>query len=240
LRDEARRRPLVDLGRPADLLDASGVHHRDAIGHHQGLALVVGDEYRGDAEAALQPGDLDAHLLAQLEVEVGERLVEQQHRRPDDQRPGQRHALALAAGELERAALGKAAQLYEIQGLSHALLKFRAFYSPHSQTKCNVFACRHVRKERIVLEHHTDIAPERRQAGNRAPLDENLACRGREETRDQAQRRRLAAARRPEQREELAFAHLEVDAGDGDRGAVALLDAGEAQRGLRHVRAARK
>jgi hypothetical protein len=37
------------------------------------------------------------HLLAQLGVEVAERLVEQQDLRPDDQRAGQCHALLLAA-----------------------------------------------------------------------------------------------------------------------------------------------
>ena len=40
---------------------------------------------------------LDLHLLAQLEVEGAERLVEQQHLGPVDQRPGQGHPLALAA-----------------------------------------------------------------------------------------------------------------------------------------------
>ena len=52
----------------------------------------------------LQLADLDPHLLAQLGVEVGERLVEQQHVGPDDERARQRHALLLAARELARQA----------------------------------------------------------------------------------------------------------------------------------------
>ena len=44
--------------------------------------------------------ELDLHLLAQLEVERAERLVEQQHPRAVDDRAGERDALALAAGEL--------------------------------------------------------------------------------------------------------------------------------------------
>ena len=39
---------------------------------------------------------------ADLGVQRGQRLVEQQHRRPDRQRPRQRHPLLLAAGELRR------------------------------------------------------------------------------------------------------------------------------------------
>ena len=45
----------------------------------------------------LQVLELELHLLPQLEVERAERLVEQQHPGPVDQRPGQRHALLLPA-----------------------------------------------------------------------------------------------------------------------------------------------
>ena len=48
------------------------------------------------------------HLLAQLQVERAERLVEQQHLRLADQRARQRHALALAARQLRRPALADA------------------------------------------------------------------------------------------------------------------------------------
>ena len=44
--------------------------------------------------------ELDLHLLAELQVERAERLVEEQHAGPVHERPGERHALALAAGEL--------------------------------------------------------------------------------------------------------------------------------------------
>ena len=43
--------------------------------------------------------ELELHLLAQLQIERPERLVEQQHARPVDQGACERHALALAAGQ---------------------------------------------------------------------------------------------------------------------------------------------
>ena len=49
--------------------------------------------------------ELDLHLLAQLQVERAERLVEEQHARPVDERARQRDALPLAAGELAGLAL---------------------------------------------------------------------------------------------------------------------------------------
>ncbi|HEY6017040.1 MAG TPA: coproporphyrinogen III oxidase [Gaiellaceae bacterium] len=47
----------------------------------------------------LDPLQLQLHLLAQLQVERAERLVEQEHARPVDERPRERDPLLLAAGE---------------------------------------------------------------------------------------------------------------------------------------------
>ena len=59
--------------------------------------------------------DFAAHLDAQLGVEVGERLVEQQHVRLDHDRARDRDALQLAAGELVRPALAIAVELHQLQ-----------------------------------------------------------------------------------------------------------------------------
>ena len=53
-----------------------------------------------DPDLALDPLQLDLQALAQLQVERAERLVEQQHRGPVDERAGERDALLLAAREL--------------------------------------------------------------------------------------------------------------------------------------------
>ncbi len=115
LRDEARRRRVVDLLRRSDLLDPAAVEHADAVAHRQRFVLVVGDEHEGDAELALQRLQLDLHLFAQLQVERAERLVEQQHLRLVDQRARQRHALALAARELRRPPVADAGQLDQLE-----------------------------------------------------------------------------------------------------------------------------
>ena len=59
----------------------------------------MGHQQEGDADIALQVLQFDLHLAAQLAVERGEWLIEQQHGRPVDERPRQRHALLLAAGQ---------------------------------------------------------------------------------------------------------------------------------------------
>src|SRR6266705_4792729 len=72
--DELAARPLVDFARGADLLDMALVHYRNRVRQGERLALVVGHVHGRDAELALQALQLEAHALAQLRVEVGERL----------------------------------------------------------------------------------------------------------------------------------------------------------------------
>ena len=102
--DEDGGRALVDRERGVDLLGAAFVHHDQPVGEGHRLDLVVGDVEGGGADLALQGLDLQAHLHAELGVEVGERLVEQEGGGAADQRPAHGDALALAAGELARAA----------------------------------------------------------------------------------------------------------------------------------------
>ena len=73
--------------------------------HRHRLLLVVGDVDDGEAEPLLQVADLLAHLAAQAGVEIGQRLVEQQHRRLQHQRARDRDALLLSARQLGRQAL---------------------------------------------------------------------------------------------------------------------------------------
>ncbi len=100
--NEGGGRPGVDLGGAPHLLDAAAVHHHDAVGHGERLLLVVRDHDGGDAEPALQRLDLVAQAHAHARIERGQRLVEQQQRRRGGERPGERHALLLAARELRR------------------------------------------------------------------------------------------------------------------------------------------
>ncbi len=65
--------------------------------------------------------ELDLHLLAQLEVEGAERLVEQEHPRLEDDRTGEGHPLALATGELGGPAGAEVAEAHGLQRLAGAL-----------------------------------------------------------------------------------------------------------------------
>ena len=117
-RHEARARPSVEGARRVDLLDPSLVHHGDPVGRHHRLRLVVRDVHGGHAELVVEPPDLVAHLLAQVCVQVGQRLVEEQHGGLHHDGPGQRHALLLAARELLGIAAGEVLHLHDVQDVA--------------------------------------------------------------------------------------------------------------------------
>ena len=107
--DECGGRRRVDLLRRADLLDAALGQHGDLVAHGERFLLVVGHVDERDADLALHGAQLQLQLLAQLGVQRAQRLVEQQHPRPQHQRPRQRDPLLLTAGQLRGAALGEVA-----------------------------------------------------------------------------------------------------------------------------------
>ena len=156
---------VVQLVGRADLLDRAVVDHHDLVGDLHRLLLVVGDEHRGDVHLVVQPAQPVAQLLADLRVERAERLVEQQHLRLDGERTGQRHALALAAGQLRRVAVGELLQVDELEQLVDPRLDLRLRPLADLQAERDVAAHGHVLERRVVLEHEADVALLRRQPG---------------------------------------------------------------------------
>ncbi len=114
--DELRRGVLVDLHRRADLLGAAGVHHEHPLRERHRLDLVVRHVQARRPQPPVQLLDLEAHLHAQLRVEVRQRLVEQEHRRLAHDRAAHRDALALAARELPRLARKQRLELEDVGG----------------------------------------------------------------------------------------------------------------------------
>ena len=89
----------VEHLRAVALLEHAGAHDGDPVAHRHRLGLVVRDVQRGDADAALNPTDLGAHLHAKLGVEVGQRLVHQEDAGLADDGAAHRDALTLATRE---------------------------------------------------------------------------------------------------------------------------------------------
>ncbi len=85
------------------------------------------------------------------------------------------------------------------------------------ETEAHVLAHGHVRVQRVVLEHHRDVAVLGREVIDQLAVDPQLPVADLLEAGDHPQRGRLAAARGPDQDHQLPVADLEVEILDGER-----------------------
>ncbi len=171
----------------------------------------------------MQALQLDAHLHAQRRVKIGQRLVEQEHPGIAHDRAPERHALALPARELARLAREQRLDAEDVGSVVHAPLDLGLLELAHLQPEGHVVVHAHVRVERVVLEHHGDVAVHRRKIVDHFSVDADLAGADLLQPGDHAQRGGLAAARRAHQHDELAVADLEVDVLDDVRGVELLV-----------------
>ena len=86
----------------AALVDRSVAHDDDPVSRGHRFDLVVGYVDRRCLQTLMQLLDRDAQLHSHLDVEVGQRLVEEKDARVTNDRTCQRLTLSLAAGKLPR------------------------------------------------------------------------------------------------------------------------------------------
>ena len=84
-----------------------------------------------------------------------------------------------------------------------------------------------MRKQRVVLEDHADVALPRRNGGDVVLADTHGAGARAEQAGDDPQDRRLAAAARPQDRGDRSRGHLEADVLDDDGAGIGVADAGD-------------
>ena len=80
----------------------------------------------------------------------------------------------------------------------------------HAHPERDVLVHVQMRKERVFLENGVDLPLVRRKAGDFFAVEKDVALVGADKAADDAQRRRLAAAGRAEQRHELAVPDIEI------------------------------
>ncbi len=210
--DEARRRTLINRLRRVDLRDAPLLHHRDTIAERHRLLLIVRHVDGGNGELFQQRADLEPQPLAQFGVERRQRFVKQQHFRPSGQRARQRHALLLPAGKLVDGAIRQRAEIHQRQHFFDARFTFAARHALHLQAILDVLRHVHIGKQRVVLEHHADVALLDRQCGDVAIVKPDLAALvAAFQPADDAQRGGFAAAGRPEQHQGFAGVNGEIE-----------------------------
>ena len=217
-----RRLPVELLG-GGDLHDPAEIEHHHPVGDHLDHRQVVADEHHRQAEVALQPLQQVDHLRLYGHVEGGDRLVGDDELRTRRQRPGDRHALPLAAGEGARIALhllgGEADLLHQPLGRGDRLAALLAEVQPDRLQQR--LADRHAGVEagERILEDHLHVAAEAAQLaggqrGEVGAVEGDAAAGGRDQAQDQPSEGGLARARFAHHPENLAGPDVEVDALD--------------------------
>ena len=188
------------------------MHDADAVGHGQRFLLVMRHQDERDAEGALQPHQLLAGVAPEVAIQCGQRFVEQQQRRPRREAACQRDALLLAAGQLCRLAGGKSAKADQFQHVRHARIDLGPLQAMHAQAEADICGNRHMREQRVRLEHGVHWPSVRRQCADVTSVQHDATGVGLHEPADRAQQCRLAGAGAAEQHEQFAWCDAQVEA----------------------------
>ena len=230
LGDEFVDGPLVQFQRRADLRDAASGQNHDPVGQGHRLGLVMGDvDHRAVGHRGFQLRDLDPRGHPQRRVKVRERFVEQIDLGVAHDGPADGDPLALPA----RQRLGQAVQIgRQLQHLARALGRLADLVpglARDLEGKGHVVAHRHVRIERVGLEHHRDAALAGRDVVHHLPVDFQRAAGDLFQPRDHPQQGGFAAARRTDENDEFARADIKVDIAQHLHVAIGLGNVGQLQ-----------
>lgn len=231
--DEAVLRVVIKVQRLADLGDLAGVEYDDLVGQGHGFDLVVGHVDHGGADALMQTGDLDAHLHAKEGVEVRQRFVEEEDLRLADHGAADGDALALAAGEVLGFALEQLVELQDRRGRVDTALDLLFVDVGELEAEGHVLRHRHVRVERVGLEHHAHRTVLGRQVVDALVADVQIARGDVLQPGDQSQQRGLAAAGWTDEDDELTVLDIQVDMPGDRRTVVTLADVAQRDTGHR-------
>lgn len=196
---ETRARRFVDFLRRAELFDPAQFHYRQAVRQAHGLALVVRHVQECDADLVVNQVQFNEHALAELEVQRGQRLVQQQHPRLVHQRPRDRHPLFLAARNLVGLLPRLILHLDQGQHLGHLRLDLLPGAFGDLQPESDIVPHRQVRKQRIALEDGVDLALVGRQVRHVLSAQQHPSGVRLFEPGQDPQERGLAAAARTQQ-----------------------------------------
>ena len=175
------------------------------------------NENAGRALLGVDALEFRAHGHAQLGVQVGERLIHQEELRLNDNRAGDGHTLALTAGHLRRVALEQVLDLRRLRRLVHALVDFFFGELLELERIGDVVVHRHMRPDGVALEDHGYAALTRKLVQNALAVDQDIAAGNLFQSGDHADGRRLAAAGRAEEDDELALLDVQVHVIDNQR-----------------------
>jgi hypothetical protein len=159
-------------------------------------------------------------LQRQIRVEVAGRLVRDQQRRTRRDRAGDADALLLAGRQHDRRQVFLAEQADLVERRAHPPARLAAARPGDDQRQGDVVEHGAIAEQLVILEHHPDLAPERRHLAPRDPRgvaspDQHLPPGRALDAGDQLQQGALARAGVPGQERHLAGVDAETQVAQG-------------------------
>ena len=185
----------------------------------------MGHVHHGQAQLLVQVLDFQLHVFTQLLVEGAQRFVHQHQFGVKHERTGQGDTLLLATRQLRGVAFCEIGEFHHVQSAADFVLFVDAVHFADRKRKGQVLLNGHVREERVVLEHHADVALVRRKVVQRLVVQVNLAMGRRFEAGQHHQAGGFARPGRAQQGDKFAFFDIEVQILDhGTYAVVGLLN----------------
>ena len=166
---------------------------------------------KGGVDLLTQQNDLGSHLVSQLCVQVGKRLVHQEHLAVTDHGTADGNSLSLTARKragLTGQVLGDA---QDLGCFRHLLIHDLLGSVLETQRECHVLKYGQVRIQRIVLEHHGNITVAGLEVVDHHAVDLNSTLGNVLKTCDHTQRRGFSAARRAYEYDKFLIGNIQVE-----------------------------
>ena len=212
----------ISAGEPYCSRMATLAEDRDPVAELDRFVDVVGHERDGLVEALLQGEQFILEAGAHDGIDRAERFVHQQHGGVGSEGPRHADPLALPSGELCRIPIEHArVERDEVGQLVDTLLDLRLVPVEETGHGGDVLPDCPVREQPDLLDDVADAPPELvdRNRLDRPTVDADGSRRRLDETVDHLEGRRLPAARRPDEHDDLTAVDVEVQAVDcGRRG----------------------
>ena len=164
---------------------------------------------RGGTDLLVKPPDFRPCLHAQLGVEVGQRLVHEEHLRLTNECAPESDALPLPARQRARFPLQQRRDVEHVSSAADPPLDLIPGHLARLQAEGEVVPHAHLRIQRVVLEDHRDIPVPRREPVHHPFSDGDVTLGQRLEPGNQAQGGGLAGPRRADEHHELAIGDLQ-------------------------------
>src|SRR5690349_21558576 len=108
-------------------------------------------------QVLVETSDFSAQMLLEVEIEIGQGFVQQQHRRATNQGAGQGDALSLAARKFHLVTWQTVEQAKQLRDVLDSFLDLRLRDVPKGQAEGHVVVSCQVRVEGGALKHHGDV-----------------------------------------------------------------------------------